>query len=75
MRVESHNQLRDPVSVEATRVVVWDEDQPIMVVVQMGPHQFCCAHVGDSDFQSMLQSLGIDKTVVVRPSNFRKLGE
>lgn len=68
MRVEAHNKLSQPTSFEATRVVVYnDDDVPICVAIQADARQFFVARLGDPEFEALLYQLGIEKTVIVHP--------
>lgn len=73
MIIESHNRLNDPSSITATRVVVYnDNKQPLFVAVELGLGHFHLARIGDDDFDSLLDMLGIKQTVVVTPLNLNK---
>jgi hypothetical protein len=64
MRVRLEHKLQ-PAVFEAHSVVVEDDGgNPIFVALQHNGHMLC-ANVGDSDFQAILGTLGIDKTVTV----------
>lgn len=76
LRVEMHKQLRQPSSVEASRVVVYDRcGNPISITVEMDANNFLVAHVGDPDFTEVLKSLGIIKTVLVTDFQQKPINE
>lgn len=67
MRVETHNKLRDPQIIYASRVVVYDAlDNPVSVTVEVENGVIITSHAGDPDFNRILRELGIDKTVIVQ---------
>lgn len=79
MRLEFHNKLMQPQSVEATRVVVYDVlDNPISVAVETDEGIIIAETVSPQnarEFNSILKSLGINKTVVVSDATQKPLRE
>lgn len=66
MIVELHNKFQDPMSIEASRVVVYDEfDNPIAVVVQIDKGHYIVSHAGNNGFKEVLRDLGINKTLII----------
>jgi len=67
MRVEHHNHLRDPVSAEATRVLVFDDfDNPICLVVSLQPGHCQVYRADDDDFAEGCMQHGIYHTAIVK---------
>ena len=69
LKVEVHNNLKDPRQLEATRVVVYDvHDNPVAFVVQSAEDpRICMAATCDhKDFNRMLNVLGISQTVLLQ---------
>lgn len=67
MWVETHDHLRRPTRIKASRVVVYDDfDNPIGLFLQTEPHHVI-AEIADNavKFNNTLRQLGIDKTVVI----------
>jgi hypothetical protein len=74
MRVELHDKFQDPMSVPATRVVIYDDyDNPIAVVVQINPGHYLASHAGDKQFKEVLATLGINKTLIIDTINTEDL--
>lgn len=66
MRVVHRNGLSGVVEAETTRVVVFDDfGNPICVVLKQGNGRATVARAGDPQFQQVLHTLGITRTVVV----------
>jgi len=66
MRLEAHDNLQKPIKREITRVVVYDDyDNPIAIVVKYDHGMCYVGHVGDKEFNNMLQVLGINRFVMV----------
>lgn len=65
LRVETHKNLRDPRSFEASRVLIRDQyDNPVVLVIS--DDAFIHIHqVGDPDFDTKLREHGVDRTVIV----------
>ena len=55
-----------PVRLSVSQILVrQDNGTPIMVAAEYGANRSqCCAKVGDKDFLSVLQALGINETVI-----------
>lgn len=67
MKLHVHNDLRQPQQIEATRVLITDRfDNPIVVVVEVGSGFTIAEVAGSPKFDTVLKSLGIDKTVIVQ---------
>lgn len=65
MRVKTQHNLQ-PSTIPAHSVVIEDDlGNPVFAAVQL-PDSIVCATAGDPDFQSVLDMLGITKTVNVR---------
>ncbi len=67
MRLKAIQQLGGDV-VDGEFAYVYVEDKfgnPLMVACELADGMYDVSHVGDPDFQSVLRSLGVDKTVVV----------
>ena len=73
MKIESHNNLKVNPPIEASRVVIYDKfDQPIVVVFayetnDAGRDELFVKTCAEPDFNSTLESLGINKTVIASP--------
>ena len=66
MRIEFHNGFMQPTSVEVTRVVVYDmHDNPVSLAVEVDDGVIIASTADHPDFNSLLRSMGIDKTVIV----------
>lgn len=66
MQVELHNSLKNPLVLQATRLLVVDDHgNPVAFVVQFAPGHVRAGHVGDADFNEQLQMHGFDASVVV----------
>jgi hypothetical protein len=63
----------EPLIVDGYSLVILEKDGiPVAVAMDMGPDMGDCTYVGharDSDFNAMLNQLGIDKTVIARDIN------
>lgn len=74
MRVELHDDLKQPTNISASRVVVYDHfDNPIAVVVHVDGGHYVAATASNKSFQTILKALGIDKTLVVDHLDTKKL--
>ena len=75
LRAEILDDKGQPVKIKATRIVIYDETtgNPLSLVVEFHPGAYYTSQVGDKDFNSLLESLGINKTVLVdkMDSSFR----
>lgn len=66
MRVEAHNSFGDPINMDVTRVVVYDDfDNPISVTFKYDEKNCFTSNVTEQDFPRILALLGISKTVRV----------
>ena len=67
LRVELLDDKGRPVKMKATRVVIYDvaTGNPLSLVVEFHEGAYYTSHVDDEDFNSLLESLGVNKTVLV----------
>jgi hypothetical protein len=67
LRVEILGEDGTPRKLKATRLVVYDEatDNPISLVIEFHPGAYYTSQVGDDDFNSLLENLGVNKTMLV----------
>ena len=66
MKLHIHRNMRNVQTVEATRVVVEDDHgNPIALALEFAPGQILAVTADSSDFNAVLASLGIKKTVLV----------
>ena len=67
LRVEILDERGVPRKLKATRLVVYDEatDNPISLVIEFHPGAYYTSQVGDEDFNSLLENLGVNKTMLV----------
>lgn len=66
MILELHENMKNPVSLPASRVLITDNfGNPICFVVEFAPGHHRCCNAGDPEFQEQLQMHGFDRTVVV----------
>ena len=67
LRAELLDENGKPLKVKTTRVVVYDEatGNPLSLIVEFHPGAYYTSQVGDKDFNSLLESLGVNKTVLV----------
>ncbi len=67
LRLEFLDEDGQPRKVRATRLVVYDEatNNPISLVLEFHPGAYYTSHVGDKDFNGLLDSLGVNQTVIV----------
>jgi hypothetical protein len=67
LRVELLDEDGKPRKIKATRIVVYDAttDNPLSLVVEFHPGAYYTSQVGDDDFNSLLESLGVNKAVIV----------
>lgn len=67
LRAEIFDEDGKPLKIRATRVVIYDETtgNPLSLVVEFHPGAYYTSQVGDKDFNSLLESLGVNKTVLV----------
>lgn len=67
MRVRTHDGLRKPQIIPSTSAVVEDDyGNPLLVAVQYDDGTYMYSKLGDDDFHSLLRTLGIQKTVVIK---------
>jgi hypothetical protein len=66
LKVELHNRFKDPLVINATRVLVTSDDgTPLSLTIQYAPRHYRTYHAGEADFAMQLRAHGIDKTVLV----------
>lgn len=66
MQVDLHNALREPQSLEATRVLVRDKyGNPLVFVIEDG-EMVNFKTIDDPDFQQALKDFGINRTIIVK---------
>lgn len=75
MKIEIHNGLQNPRTVEVTRVVVLDKfDNPVAIAVEVDDGIILAeTAANEGPFNAMLRNLGIDRTVVVHTAQERPL--
>jgi hypothetical protein len=74
MKLQIHSDLRNPQTIEASRVVVLDAfDNPIAVAVEIDGVIYTEVAENEGAFNAMLRNLGIDKTVVIHTPQQRPL--
>lgn len=74
MYLEAHDCLGNPVTMDATRVVVYnDNGDPISFSVKLDQDMYFSSRIGDPEFNGMLQLLGLDKLVFVKTIDADKL--
>lgn len=67
MRVETHNRLGTPRTINATRVVVYDDHgNPLALAVQLDNGMYHVCHLKDPEFRTLLDMLGVASTVRVK---------
>jgi ribosomal protein L16/L10AE len=67
MKVITHDKMRQPQKIKATRVVIEDDfGNPIGVFIQVEPNHII-AEIADNEerFNALLRQLGINKTLVI----------
>ncbi|TMJ00877.1 MAG: hypothetical protein E6G97_18250 [Alphaproteobacteria bacterium] len=66
MILESHNRMESPVRINATRLVIKDnQGRPLAVFFQVSQEHVRFISAGEPDFERHLESLGLDRTVVL----------
>jgi len=79
MKLLIHRNLREPQEIEATRVVVLDQfDNPVALAVEVEEGVIIAetaAEGNEVEFNQILRSLGINKTVIVTDVKQRPLSE
>jgi len=65
VRAECHDNLRNPKSVNCSRIVLYsDGGHPIFIAVAVG-EDIVMSVVGDPDFETTLRNFGITSTLIV----------
>ncbi len=79
MKLLIHRNLREPQEIEATRVVVLDQyDNPVALAVEVDAGIIIAETAREDnelEFNQLLQSLGINKTVIITDAKQRPLRE
>lgn len=76
MQVELHNNLKNPLVLPATRLLVVDDfGNPVAFAVQLAPGHVRTGHVGEADFNEQLQMHGFDVSVIVSRIDPEKLAK
>lgn len=66
MQVELHNGFKNPLVLQATRLLVVDDfGNPVAFAVQFAPGHVRTGHVGEDDFNEQLQMHGFNVSVIV----------
>ena len=66
MRLDFHNRLGKPQSVEATRLVGYDlHGNPILLAFELQPGHYRVFHARDPEFAAQLELLGVKRTTLV----------
>lgn len=75
MKIQIHNGLRNPQTIEVTSVIVLDKfDNPVALAVEVDDGIILAETASnEAQFNAMLRNLGIDRTVVVRTAQERPL--
>lgn len=59
---EAHKNLKDCVHGECTRIVIYgDNKEPVAFVLQVGKDAYLASHIGNADFDKLIQEFNIDK--------------
>lgn len=65
MKLEVHNKLNNPQTIDATRIVIYDQnDNPICVALEHIPNVIFIATAEHKDFNQILKNFNIHKTVI-----------
>lgn len=67
LRAEILDDKGQPLNIKATRIVIYDETtgNPLSLVVEFHPGAYYTSQVGDEDFNTLLESLGVNRSVIV----------
>lgn len=66
MKLRIHRNMRDVLTVDATRVIVEDAfGNPIALALEFAPGQIIASTADSPQFNAILHNLGIDKVVAV----------
>jgi hypothetical protein len=67
MRIKLHNGLQQPLSLEATSVVIEDAHGNILFAAQQaGQQEITYTHIDDPAYKEILRQMGIYKTLIVQ---------
>lgn len=77
MKIQIHNGLREPQTLEVTRVLILDSlDNPLAVAVETDPGIIILETADNpGQFNTVLMNLGISRTVMVHEGKQRNLPE
>lgn len=77
MRLELHNALQSPQRLEATRLVIYDNNgTPLAAVVEHGRGSYIIETIDNpAQLHGLLRAMGIDKTVIVHEATTQPLSE
>jgi hypothetical protein len=74
MRVEFHHNLQAPQSAPASRVVIYDDHgNPLAAAIEIATDTTIITTADQPDFNQIMESMGIRRTVVVRDTPQRSL--
>jgi hypothetical protein len=66
VEIETHNQLRFPCRIEATRIIIRDRfGSPIAVFIELSNGHIRYFHINEEDFEQQLISMGLDRSLIV----------
>lgn len=56
IRFEASTNLKNPIKGTCTQIVIYDENNnPVTIVIQLGPDQYITTHIGDEDFDNWVK--------------------
>lgn len=62
LRFEAHKNLRNAITGECNRIVVYSEaGDPVAFVIQVNDGVYITSNIGNSDFEDLLHAFSIDK--------------
>jgi len=62
LHFEAHTNLQECVRGKCTRIVVYDDNKkPVAFVIQVGKDAYLASHIGNDDFEKMLEAFNVDK--------------
>lgn len=65
MKIETHNRLADPRSIEATRALIRDQyNTPVALILELDDGAITVHTAADPKFQQILRDLGVLDTVM-----------
>jgi CTP:molybdopterin cytidylyltransferase MocA len=76
MKLQIHRNMRDVLTVDATRVVVEDAfGNPIALALEFAPGQIIAATADNPQFNAILHNLGINKVVAIEDAKLTPLDQ